>query len=70
MTKSDADWDGTTFGFEIKKAVNGCWLNFSHANWPAINDHFKHSSYSWAMLLNGLKKYLEKELIIPFEDRS
>lgn len=70
MTKSDKDWNPTTFGFTLESTDNGTLLNFSHVNWPESNNHFKHSSFCWAMLLNGLKNYLEKGVIIPFKERS
>lgn len=70
MTKSDADWNSTTFGFDLKATENGTLVEFSHVNWPEQNHHFKHSSFCWALLLNGLKNYLEKGIIIPFEERN
>jgi uncharacterized protein YndB with AHSA1/START domain len=70
MTKSDKDWEPTTFGFEMEPNEKGTYLRFRHENWPEQNDHFKHSSFCWALLLNGLKNYLEKGIIIPFEARG
>ena len=70
MTKSDEDWNPTTFGFKLKEKEKGTCLNFFHKDWPECNNHFKHSSFCWAMLLNGLKDYLEKGTVIPFDDRS
>ena len=70
MTKSDKDWDPTTFGFDLEEKENGTYLRFSHVNWPMNNDHLKHSSFCWALLLNGLKNYLEKGIVIPFEERN
>lgn len=70
MTKSDPDWEDTTFGFELEEVDNGTLLKFSHENWQKLNHHFKHSSFCWAMLLHGLKDYLEKGIIIPFEKRN
>ncbi|WP_299120174.1 SRPBCC domain-containing protein [uncultured Winogradskyella sp.] len=70
MTKSDDDWNPTTFGFNLKQKDKGICLNFFHKDWPECNNHFKHSSFCWAMLLKGLKDYLEKGIIIPFEERS
>lgn len=72
MTKSDRDWKPTTFGFNLKEKEreNGICLDFFHKDWPDCNDHFKHSSFCWAMLLKGLKDYLEKGTIIPFENRN
>jgi len=70
MTQSDKDWNPTTFGFDLEVQNNGTMLKFSHINWKEDNHHFKHSSFCWAMLLNGLKNYLEKGIIIPFEERN
>ena len=70
MTKSSADWNPTTFGFDLTARENGVELHFFHKDWPECNREFKHSSFCWAMLLKGLKDYLEKGIIIPFEDRE
>ncbi|WP_281542762.1 SRPBCC family protein [Maribacter aestuarii] len=70
MTESDADWDSTTFGFDLKAISDGTQLNFSHRGWPQCNEHFKRSSYCWAILLLGLKSYVEKGIIVPFEERQ
>lgn len=70
MTKSDKDWEPTTFGFDLEETDNGVRVKFFHANWQECNAHFKHSSFCWALLLKGLKDYLEKGIIIPFEKRG
>lgn len=70
MTKSDADWDPTSFGFDLEAIDENVQLNFWHVGWPECNADFKRSSFCWAMLLNGLKNYLEKEVIVPFEERA
>lgn len=70
MTDADEDWNPTTFGFELKKQDDGVLVQFFHKNWPVVNHHYKRSSYCWAMLLNGLKNYVEKGIIIPFEQRE
>jgi len=70
MTDSDNDWNPTTFGIELKGHENGTLLEFIHKDWQNNNHEFRHSSFCWAMLLNGLKEYLEKGIIIPFEKRS
>ncbi|WP_027136931.1 SRPBCC family protein [Gaetbulibacter saemankumensis] len=70
MTKSDTDWDSTTFGFDLEEKHGQTYVRFSHINWPKDNDHFKYSSFCWAMLLNGLKNYLEKGEIVPFQNRN
>ncbi|MEQ8472013.1 MAG: SRPBCC domain-containing protein [Marinoscillum sp.] len=70
MTRSDPDWDPTTFGFDLKSHDKGTKVAFWHKDWPTSNDHYKHSSFCWALLLKGLKDYLEKGVVIPFEDRA
>lgn len=70
MTQSDKDWLPTTFGFELEKVSNTTLLRFSHTGWQQTNDHYRTTSFCWAMLLNGLKNYCEKGVIIPFEERN
>jgi len=70
MTKSDADWNETTFGFDLKKDNNHTQLSISHLGWTKCNSEYKSSSFCWAMLLKGLKDYLEKGIIITFEERN
>ena len=70
MTKSDRDWDPTSFGFDLEQKADSVQLKFWHIGWPACNEHFRRSSFCWAMLLNGLKLYVEKGKIIPFEERE
>jgi uncharacterized protein YndB with AHSA1/START domain len=70
MTQSDNDWNPTTFGFVLEESETGVSVKFSHTGWPECNTEFKQSSFCWAMLLNGLKNYVEKGTIIPFEERE
>lgn len=70
MVKADNDWNPTTFGFDLEQTEKGTLVKFSHVDWQYANNHFKTASFCWAMLLNGLKNYLEKEIIVPFKDRN
>ena len=70
MIKSDEDWNGTTFGFDLHLKQGKVQLQFWHKGWPQLNEHFRRSSFCWAMLLQGLKNYVENGLIIPFEKRE
>lgn len=70
MTQSDAGWDATSFGFDLKNIEDGVQVKFWHINWPECNTEYRQSSFCWAMLLKGLKEYLEKGIIIPFDERS
>lgn len=70
MTKADTDWNPTSFGFDLESQTNGTLVKFWHSNWLEINHHFRRSSFCWAILLNGLKNYVEHGQIIPFEQRN
>ena len=70
MTKSDPDWNSTSFGFELVQRPEGCLVKFFHLDWPELNNHYKTASFCWAMLLKGLKDYVESGKVIPFENRS
>lgn len=70
MKTCDRDWVGTVFGFELLEKSGKSIVSFYHKGWKELNDHFKISSFCWAMLLKGLKDYLEAGVIIPFEKRS
>ena len=69
MTRSDHDWYGTRVGFKIIPAATGSQVAFYHTGWAALNEHFKISSYCWAMYLRLLKLNLETGLIVPYEER-
>lgn len=70
MTDADEDWLGSIFSFTLVESKYGVDLEFSHSGWPQCNQHFKIASFSWALLLKGLKDYIEKGIILPFEERS
>ena len=70
MTKSDPDWSPTSFGFELEQRPEGCLVRFFHLDWNELNNHYKTASFCWAILLNGLKDYVESGKVIPFENRS
>ncbi|EAZ81407.1 SRPBCC family protein [Algoriphagus machipongonensis] len=70
MVDSDKDWDPTSFGFELEEDGTMVKVSFWHKGWENQNEHFKISSYCWAILLQGLKNYLEKGEVLPFEERS
>ncbi len=70
MTHSDPDWDPTSFGFIFIRQDDSVLVQFSHTGWEACNAHFRRTSFCWASLLIGLKNYVEKGVVIPFEERE
>jgi len=70
MTKSDEDWNPTSFGFDFENKSEKALLKFWHNGWPECNAHYRHSSFCWAIWLKALKDYIENDIVIPFEERS
>lgn len=70
MIKSDSDWNPTSFGFDLEETDGKVLLKFWHKDWPACNEHYRRSSFCWAILLKGLKNYVEKGEILPFTERE
>ena len=61
MTKADNDWTNTILSFEIIEIDHLRQnLRFEHRNWSSVNDHFRKTSYCWALYLNEIKKMVEK----------
>lgn len=69
MTDADADWVDTKIGFSLKDKGNATEVNFYHTGWPQNNEHYRISSYCWAMYLRILKRNLEFGEHVPYEKR-
>lgn len=70
MLQADADWTPTSFGFELFQQGDQTKVEFYHKDWSSTNEHFRRTSFCWAMYLNLLKNYLEKNEVIPFAERK
>lgn len=69
LTVADADWLNTKVGFILSYKNKITEVQFYHTGWPEINEHYKISSYCWAMYLRILKRYTETGEQIIYEDR-
>ncbi len=69
MVHADEDWTGSRVRFELSPIEGGTQVRFSHDGWPELNDHFRTSSFCWAMYLRLLKRYVEQGEIVPYERR-
>ncbi|KIC61391.1 SRPBCC family protein [Chryseobacterium taiwanense] len=70
MTEADQDWTGTRVGFILKETQNGTKLSFYHNDWKLTNEHFKQTSFCWAMYLRILRKFVEEGFHIPYSERD
>jgi uncharacterized protein YndB with AHSA1/START domain len=70
MTKATEDWVLTELGFILTKKDEGTSVHFFHRNWKEANDHFAITNFIWGQLLYGMKNYVEKGIIVPFDNRN
>jgi hypothetical protein len=69
MSQADADWLGTRVRFRLADSNGKTRVCFAHIGWPQPNDHYRTSSFCWAMYLRILRRYREDGEIVPDESR-
>jgi uncharacterized protein YndB with AHSA1/START domain len=70
LTRADRDWMGSRVGFRLApQGASKAEVRFYHTGWPEVNQHFRVSSYCWAMYLRILKRHLEHGEVVPYEKR-
>ena len=69
LTSADADWIGTTVGFELEATGDGTMVRFHHRGWSAENAHYRISNHCWAAYLRILRRHLEHGESVPYDER-
>lgn len=69
LTGAQEDWLGTRVGFVLEENEGLTQVSFRHLGWPESNEHYRVSCYCWAMYLRLLKRYVELDEVVPYEDR-
>ena len=69
MTRADDDWTGTRVSFALEPKDGATWLRFAHTGWPEANEHYRISSFCWAMYLRVLKRHIEHGESVPYDQR-
>ena len=69
LTDADADWQGSTVGFDLAPHGDGTMVQFHHRGWPSANEHFRISTHCWAMYLRILRRHLEHGESVPYDER-
>lgn len=69
ITSADQDWMGTRVGFRLEPNGDLTNVHFYHTGWPAANEHWRVSSYCWAMYLRIMRRYLEFGERVEYEKR-
>ena len=62
MTQADSDWAETVLSFDIiRKSETLQTLRFEHKNWQTANNHFRRTSFCWALYFDKMKRLLEEK---------
>jgi uncharacterized protein YndB with AHSA1/START domain len=69
MVAADDDWLDTRVGFRLEDKGGTTWVKFYHTGWPSQNEHFRISCHCWALYLRILRRHLENDELVPYEDR-
>ena len=70
MEDSDEDWEGTKVGITLSPFEDKILVSFYHTGWPKDNHHYRRSNFCWAYLLHNMKLLVERQQVVPFEDRN
>jgi uncharacterized protein YndB with AHSA1/START domain len=63
------DWAGTRVRFDLAEADGSTALRFAHTRWPSATEHFRVSSFCWAMYLRVLRRFVEHGERVPYDRR-
>jgi uncharacterized protein YndB with AHSA1/START domain len=64
------DWINSTVRFDLSETVGGgTQLRFAHRGWPDESEHFRISSFCWAMYLRIMRRNIEHGEAVPYSQR-
>lgn len=69
LIRAMEDWMGTRVRFDLEPTAQGTLLRFSHTGWPDASEHYRTSSFCWAMYLRVMRRSLEYGESVPYEQR-
>lgn len=69
MTKCDPDWSDTQVRFQLEFHNDVVSLKFSHLGWAQANDHFYGSNHCWGLYLRIMRRWLENQEEVSYENR-
>ena len=69
FTTAMQDWLGTRVRAELAQHDGVTTLRFAHVGWPRDTEHYRVTSYCWAMYLRLLRRHVEFGVTVPYEQR-
>jgi len=69
VTEATQDWLDTIVSFSLSETDGQTKMSFEHTGWPEDNDHYRSSSFCWAMYLRIMKRFVENGETIEYGKR-
>ena len=69
LTDAMDDWMGTRVRFELTESNGTTQVKFAHRLWPGATEHYRVSTFCWAMYLRLMKRNVEHGEFVPYERR-
>ena len=69
LVDADTDWTDTVVRFGLSPREGGTSVTFTHGGWKNPNERYTTSSYCWAMYLRIMKRFIEHEERVAYENR-
>lgn len=69
VTRAMDDWLGTRVRAELEEHSGITTVRFAHLGWREASEHFRISSFCWAMYLRLLRLYLEEGVVVEYARR-
>lgn len=67
---ADPDWRGTMVRLELEEQVGGLvWVRFAHSGWREASEHYRITSFCWAMYLRQMKHWVQRRETVPYDRR-
>ena len=68
-TQTDPTWNNTRVNIQLTEKEKLTYIEFIHSGWSQADEHFRTSSFCWAMYLRILKRNIEFGEEVPYENR-
>jgi uncharacterized protein YndB with AHSA1/START domain len=69
LTVATDDWLGSRVGVTLQATPEGTQVRFHHTGWSEPSQHYRISSYCWAMYLRVMERHLELGEVVPYAER-
>ena len=69
MIEADEEWTNNIVGADFSEKDNVTAVRFYNSGWENDSEHFRISTYCWAMYLRLLKRYVEFGEVVEYEKR-